>query len=98
MHSELKNIKISSNLKDKIKKEYKIEKEKPKYKFRKILNYEIEIPKVFAIAIILIITTAPVVDTVNKVKDLTENKIEVRGENIETNKKSIKGELHKNKN
>lgn len=85
MHSDFNNIKISDNLKERIKAEYKEEKKKPKYKIRKALNYEIEVPKVVVAVVLVTAIMTPVIESVNKVRDLTYYKIET-GEYLENEK------------
>lgn len=83
MHSDFENIKISSSLKNRIKEEYKEEKKKPQYKLRKALNYEIEVPKVIIAALLVVAVMTPIIESVNKMKDLTYYKIKTTevGEN-----------------
>lgn len=75
MHSDFENIKISSDFKNRIKEKYKEEKKKPKYKLRKALNYEIEVPKVIIAALLVVAIITPIMESINKVKDLTYYKI-----------------------
>ncbi|MGL5614906.1 MAG: hypothetical protein ACRDD2_01540 [Sarcina sp.] len=98
MPKDLNDLKISSEFKNKIKNEYKKEKEKPKYKIRKMLNYEVEISTGIAMVLLVIIVATPIVDTVNRVKDLTYYKIEVGGEENELTKREILKEENKSKN
>lgn len=75
MHSDFNNIKMSNNLKNRIKAEYKEEKVKPKYKIRKALNYEIEVPKVVVGMVLVAAVMTPVIESINKVRDLTYYKV-----------------------
>lgn len=75
MHSDFENIKISSDFKNRIKEKYKEEKKKPKYKLRKALNYEFEVPKVIIAALLVVAIITPIMESINKVKDLTYYKI-----------------------
>lgn len=68
---KLKNLKMSSELKDRIKTDYKKESKKPKYKFRKIMNYEFEIDVRILVAVVVVAIIVPLADSVAKFKDLT---------------------------
>lgn len=94
----LNDLKISSELKNRIKKEYEEEKKKPKYRIRKMLNYEVEISTGVAMVLLIIIIATPIVDTVKRVKDLTYYKIEIEGEENEVSKREMFKEENKNKN
>lgn len=72
---KLKDLKMSKDLKDRVKMQYKEEKKKPVYKIRKLLDYELEISAKTLVAVLIVAILLPAVDTINKFKDLTENEI-----------------------
>lgn len=87
---KINELKMSSELRNKIKASYKKEKNKPEYKVRKILETEIEFDVRVLAAVLAIAILTPTIDSIYKFKELTKYKIEVSnfyvGENIdETN-------------
>ncbi|MGL4452936.1 MAG: hypothetical protein ACRCTZ_17365 [Sarcina sp.] len=74
---KLKELKMSSSLKDRIKNEYNKEKKKTTYKIRKNMEYDVELDLRAVAAVVALTIALPVVDSVSKFKDLTKHELEI---------------------
>ena len=88
---KLKNLKMSSDLKNRIKEEYKREKKKTTYTIRKAMENDVEFDLRAVAAAVALTISIPVIDSVSKFKDLTRHELEISsnqsgGVEIEKNK------------
>ena len=74
---KLKNLKMSSDLKSRIKEEYKKEKKKTTYTIRKAMENDVEFDLRAVAAAIALTISVPVIDSVSKLKDLTRYELEI---------------------
>ncbi|MGL4656359.1 MAG: hypothetical protein ACRCWM_10835 [Sarcina sp.] len=74
---KLKELKMSSGLKDRIKKEYNKEKKKTTYKIRKNMEHDVEFDLRAVAAAVALTISLPVIDSVCKFKDLTRHELEI---------------------
>ena len=88
---KLKNLKMSSDLKNRIKGEYNKEKKKSTYKIRKAMENDIEFDLRAVAAAVALTISIPVIDSVSKFRELTSQELEIssnhsRGVEHEENK------------
>ncbi|MGL5068236.1 MAG: hypothetical protein ACRC6T_10525 [Sarcina sp.] len=74
---KLKNLKMSSDLKSRIKVEYNKEKKKTTYTIRKAMENDVELDLRAVAAAVALTISVPVIDSVNKFKDLTRYELEI---------------------
>ncbi|MGL4761680.1 MAG: hypothetical protein ACRCWG_09470 [Sarcina sp.] len=74
---KLKNLKMSSDLKNRIKEEYNKEKKKTTYTIRKAMENDVELDLRAVAAAVALTISVPVIDSVNKFKDLTRYELEI---------------------
>lgn len=92
---KLRNLKMSNSLRDKIKENYNKEKNKPIYKIRKAMNYEVEIDTSIIAALIIISVAIPVANTITKFNTFADDRYVLVNNSSGGNLKDAEGEKGK---